>query len=257
MEDGKIIVCYPVVTGNGAKFTATNLAMAYKKKFTNAKIALVDFDFKNPYLALSMTDNDKVHGIDNLIDKIDAESLTKELFKENMVTVNDVDILKGTKLIGRDHLITKKHIMTIIDFLKELYDYILIAVSPDVDNSGTVYAISEANEILLIIKNNLNNYMKLSQAVNIVETYKSMREDAKVIYNMYLPNNRVSFNQLFDEYYLKVVGIVHIIPEAIDNNNFAGLAGLNSKLPLGKGKQDVLDNYEDIVMALDPDIEIG
>lgn len=254
MENAKIILCYPVITGNGAKYTATNLAVAYKEKFSNAKVALVDFDFKNPYLALSMTDHDKVHGIDNLIDKIDAESLTKELFKENMVTVKDIDVLKGTKLIGRDHLLTKNHITTIIDFLKELYDYVIIAVSPNVDNSGTVYGIAEADEILLIIKNNLSNYMRLPQAMNILDAYKSTKEDPKVIYNAYTQNNRVSFNQLFDEYYLKVIGIVPIIPETVDNNNYAGFS---SKLQIGKSKNDELSCYDDIVMALDPDIEIG
>lgn len=255
MEKGKVIVCYPVVTGNGAKYTATNLAMAYKEKFKSAEVALVDFDFKNPYLAYSFTEHDKVHGIDNLIDKIDADSLTKELFKENMVRVHDVDILKGTKLIGRGHLLTKNHIISIIDFLEELYDYVIIAVSSEADNSGTVYALSEADEILLIINNNLTNFMKLPQAVNIIDNYKSTREDPKIIYNMYMNNARVGFNQLFDEYYLKVIGIVPPIPETIDNNNFAGV---NSKIAIGgKGKNDVSTYYEEIVMALDPDIEIG
>lgn len=251
---GKMIVCYPVITGNGAKYLATNLAISYKEKFKQAKIALVDFDFKNPYLALSFTDQDKVHGIDNLIDKIDAGSLTKELFQENMVKVHDISVLKGTKLIGRTNLLTKTHITTMIDFLKELYDYIIVAVSPEADNAGTVFAISEADEVILVIKNTLANYMKMPQAINIVNTYKSTHEDPKVVYNMYLNNSRVSFNEIFDEYYLKVIGVVPTIEETIDNNN---LAGLNSKLTIGKGKQNFTSYFDEIVMALDPDIEIG
>lgn len=254
MDEGKLYVCYPIIVGNGAKYTTVNLAFAYKEKFTQAKIAIVDFDFKNPYLAYSFTDHDQIHGIDNLIDKIDAESLTRELFKENMISVNGIDVLKGTKLIGRDYLLTKTHVTTIIDFLKEIYDYIFVAVSPEPDNAGTVYALSEADEILLIVRNNISNYLRFPQAMNIVDTYKAMREEPKVIYNMYMKNSRVAFNSLFEEYGTKTVAAsVPLIVETIDNNNYAGI---KANAPGKKDKSPALEFYQQAILTLDPDIEI-
>lgn len=254
-RNGKLILCYSVLQGNGSKYLATNLAVYYKRKFTQAKVALVDFDFKNPYLALSLTGHDSVHGIDNLIDVIESDQLTDRLFKENMVPVLDVDILKGTKLIGRDHLLTKKHVVKIIETLKANYDYIIMAVSPEPDNSGTVYGLAAADEIIMVIKNDLTNYFRFKQAINVINTYKSMRKEPVIVYSRAQKNNNVSFNGLFEEFGTPVASLIPYREENVDNNNFAGT--LNQKIQLGGKKKEIPEEFEKIIMRFDPDVELG
>ena len=138
----KLFVCMPVMVGNGSKYIATNLAHYTKKLYPDKKVALVDFDFINPYLAEKLSLHDNIHGIDNLTDKIDGNFLDNHLFTENMVKLkNGVELLKGTKLTHNLDLIKKHHIEKILELLRSLYDFVFIAVSNKV-TSGTVYGLS-------------------------------------------------------------------------------------------------------------------
>ena len=139
----KMFVCMPIVIGNGSKYIATNLSHYTKILYPTKKVALVDFDFKNPYLAERLSLHDTIHSIDNLIDKIDGNFLNETLFFENMIKLkNGVDLLKGTKITHNVKLIQKNHIEKIISILKNNYDYVFMTVSNEV-LAGTVYGLFE------------------------------------------------------------------------------------------------------------------
>lgn len=246
---GKVIVCYPVVPGNGNKYVATNIAHYYKQKHSNNKVALVDFDFKNPYLAGKLSIHDDIHGIDNLIDKIDGNFLDKNLFLENMVKLrNNVELLKGTKLIGNHRIITKNHIEKILEILRETYDFIVVTVSQDIDNSGTVYGLFNADEVVIVCKNNFTNFKVMDRAINILTNYKRIDSKLKLIFNMSQDNSELDFSHYVKETDINVIGAIKYDESTVDNEDLQG-TGLASKMFKSKNKgQDVYDN---IIQALE------
>lgn len=244
---GKLIVCYPVVQGNGCKYTATNIAHYYKTTHSSKKVALVDLDFKLPYLANALSSQDEIHGIDNLIDKIDGGFLTEDLFNENMIRLKDnVDLLKGTKLIGNHKLFNKKHIEKIVEMLKDLYDFIVVAVSPDADNAGTVYGLFEANEVVLVGKNNVANFKHLDKAVSIVKQYSRTQNKLKFVFNMYFEGSQMALATAVKDLNLEVIGAVKLDENSIDNSDLN-----SSTFKVFKGKSKNLETYEGIVRSLD------
>lgn len=224
----KIITFYPVMQGVGCKYTATGFAFMLSQMYPKSSIALVDFDFKNPYLAEHLSGHDKVHGIDNLISKIDGNFLTNELFMENMTKIPGLfDILKGTELVGRDHLITQKHIDRIIELLRKNYEYIVIAVSPGADNAGTVYGLYNADEVVMITRINYACYINLPKATNLVIHFKKARR-INLVYNMYTDNFHLDFTALVQENGLNVIGGLPYDESTIDNHNIS--TGIQAKI---------------------------
>lgn len=234
-----MITVYPVMSGNGAKFIATNIASYLKSSNSTKKIALVDFNMKQPFLAHGITTHDEIHGIDNLIDKIDGNLLTESLFAENMVTLkNNVEVLKGTKLIGKHKVFTEVHIKTIINHLKNIYDYVIAVVAPEADNAGTVYGLHEADKVIMVGRNNVGNAKMFSHALQIVNHYKKSTETTKMVYNMQTNSNELS--NIVKETDLEVIGLVEFDESAVDNLD---LNGSQSVKFFKRGKnQDVFTN---------------
>lgn len=222
----KMITVYPIVAGNGAKFVATNIAHYLKVANPTKKIALVDFNLKQPYLTHALTTHDEIHGIDNLIDKIDGNLLTDELFVENMVMMkNNVEVLKGTKLVGKHKVFNEKHMKTIVEHLKNIYDYVIAVVSPDTDNAGTVYGLHEADSVVMVARNNVANVKTAYRALNIVQQYKKSNDVVKFVYNMHTSNSNDLSNFVKDSN-LEVLGLVEYDDTAIDNLDLYGSQGV-------------------------------
>lgn len=217
-----MITVYPVMSGNGAKFIATNIANYLKSANSTKKVALVDFNLKQPYLAHGITTHDEIHGIDNLIDKIDGNLLTESLFVENMVSLkSNVEVLKGTKLIGKHKVFTDVHIKTIIGHLKDIYDYVIAVVSPEADNAGTVYALHEADKVIMVGRNNVGNAKMFGHALQIVNHYKKSTEKIKMVYNMQTTNAH-ELSNIVKETDLEVIGLVEFDESAVDNLDLNG-----------------------------------
>jgi len=213
----KMIVCMPIVVGNGSKYIATNLAYHTKKQYPTKKVALIDFDFKQPYLAEKLSLHDTIHTIDNLIDKIDGNFLTNELFKENMITLKEgVHLLKGTKLTNNIDLIKKYHIEKILEILKQDYDYVFIAVSNEI-LSGTVYSLFEADEIVLVSKNNYTNFREANRVFKLINNYKGEKANLNLFINQYSENSDVNFNEFVSKNDIKNIELIPHMEETFDN----------------------------------------
>lgn len=222
---GKIVVTYPVAQGVGGKFVTTNVASVYKERYPEKKVALVDFDFKAPYLAGYLTDNDKIHGIDNLIEKIDGGFLDEELFMENMVKMdNGIELLKGTKLRNNHYFIEPKHIQEIIQHLRNSYDAVFVAISSVHDNAGTTTALFEADELLMVSRNDFTCFTLAENALEIVNHYKKEDVPLKWVYNQFNDASNMDFNTFIGENGLQVVGIIPFNKESIDNRDLKGKA---------------------------------
>lgn len=215
----KIILCMPVLQGNGSKFTATNLAHYTKTLYPSKRVALVDFDTNTPYLAERLAIQDTTHSIDNLTDIIDGNYLDFSLFEQNMIVLKSgVQLLKGTKMVGAKQLINKTHIEAIISLLKENYDYVFISVSNEV-SPGTVYGLFNADEILLITRNNYPNYAHIERVLKLINNYKNNDSKIRLVINQYSDLSEVSFNTVTKKYNIEDTELIPYIPESFDHND--------------------------------------
>lgn len=215
----KIILCMPIVTGNGSKYIATNLAHYTKNMYPTKNVALVDFDFKSPYLAEKLSLHDTTHSIDNLIDKIDGNFLNDVLFAENMIKLkNGVDLLKGTKITHNVKLIQKNHIENILELLKKKYDYVFVSVSNEV-LSGTVYGLFEATDVILVARNNYSNFKEFPKILKLVNNYKNSESNVNLFINQYAETSDVVFNDLFNGTKIDNVELIPYNEETFDNSD--------------------------------------
>lgn len=219
-KNGLIVVTYPVIQGNGSKYTATNLADKIKDKESNLKVALVDLDFKAPFLAGYLSGHDQVHTIDNLIERIDGGFLDEEFIKENMVELkNGVELLKGTKLKNTYYFIKQEHIRQILIMLQKMYDVIVVSVSNGNDSLGTMVALLSADYVLMVGKNDYSNYLSLENQIKFVKNYASKEDKVKLIFNMYDSQSDLDFQPILSETGVPLIGWVPYNPETINNRN--------------------------------------
>ena len=223
---GKIFAITSVVQGNGAKYVTTNLAFEFQKKYKDSKVLLVDFDFENPYLAYEYTKNDKVHGIDNIINSISGEGLSLEIFKENIVNTSiNLDVLKGTKFLDRHKNFTKEVIETILELAKSIYDYIFVVINNNAKNAGTVYSLMNADELILITKNNYSNMEKINKVIKTLSIYYKKQKEILMIYNMKNHNAKAEVNSNLTDSNVKIIGVLDYDEKTIDNVNLAQRMG--------------------------------
>lgn len=230
--EGKVFVISSVVQGNGAKYVAMNLAFEMQKKYKDKKVLLVDFDFENPFLAHEYVKNDEVHGIDNLVNSINSEGLTEELFEENIINTSlNVDVLRGTKFIDKQKQFTKEQIETVIEFSKKMYDYVYIVVNGRSNNAGTVYGLLNADEVILVVKNNYSNLLKIERVYKMVSQYYKKQNEINILFNFKNLNAKSDINAKLEGYKVKVVGILEYDEKSIDNLNLEKRFSLFSKSP--------------------------
>lgn len=249
-NNSKMIVTYPVLQGNGNKYTATNLADAIKTKHPELSVALIDFDFKAPYLAGYVSGHDKVHTIDNLIERIDGNLLNEENIKMNMVVLpNEVELLKGTKLRNVDSYIDQEHIRKLVFMLKEMYDILVVAVSNGQDSLNTMAALLLADEILLVGRNDYSNYVTLEREIRFVQNYASNENQIKMIFNMYDAHSDLNFQSILSDCNIPLIGTVPYNPDTVNNKQIDD-GKLIEKFFKSKKNESP---YENVVDSLLPD----
>lgn len=218
----QIITCFPVMTGNGAKHTALNLAFSYKQKYPTHRVALVDLDFTNPTLLGVETNYDNVHGIDNLLDKIDSHSLTDELFHANLLKIkNGIFLLKGTQLKHNTNSIKREHLEAIFDQLRRGFDRVFVNVSSKDDQSGTVYGLHLSDCVLFILNNNYTNYYLCEEQLDLVKRYYH-GQDLFGVFNKFNLHSKVEFGGWIFEKKLKIVGEIPYDEKTIDGADWFG-----------------------------------
>lgn len=218
MKKGKITTVYSIVQGNGAKFICTNLAYYCKKMYPERNVALVDFDFKFPFLALSLSPNDETHGIDNVIDKIDGDFLDKELFEENMVKMKSgIHLLKGTKLQNNHSLIRKQHIEKVMELLRESYDYIFVVANSEFDNSASIYTTIESDEIIVVGQPSYPTYWNFKKVMKKMNHYSNPRTRKWFVYNRYFESKNVDLKEIIARENLQILGAIPYKEDYVDN----------------------------------------
>lgn len=128
-ENQKVILFTSSTSGEGKTFNASNLAVSFA--LLGKKVILVGLDIRKPRLAELFEINDHHHGITMLLTK---EQPSWEEIKSQILPSgvnNNLDLLlSGPIPPNPAELIARPSLDTIINHLKEKYDYILIDTAP-------------------------------------------------------------------------------------------------------------------------------
>ena len=229
---GKLILFSSIVQGNGAKFVATNTAY-FLNKMHETKTVVIDLDFENPSLAYEYTNHDSIHGIDNLLSLINSESLTDELFRDNIITTAlGFDIIKGSELLERKSIFTKKIIDDILETALELYDFVFVVAGSKPNNAGTISSLLKANDVFLIARNNYSNKLAFPKVIEFFESYYP--NQINIIHNIQNTFATSEFNEVLIEGKIVVTNSLSYDERAIDNIDLK-----NKKSIFSKGLNDV------------------
>lgn len=229
---GKIYGVMSVVPGNGAKYVATNLAKAVRHKDKSKRVLLVDFDFENPFLAYVFVKHDITHGIDNLLPHIHESGVNEEIFKENIISTRlGVDVLKGTQFAGKTKMFSRLHIETILNVAKKLYDVVIVVISSKANNAGTIYTLLHADQLIMVLRNNYSNELKLDKVVDVVQHYYRSENPVLLVYNFQNIHSKAGVNEKLQSFSIevKVVGVLEYDERSIDNIDLDKKESLFSK----------------------------
>ena len=128
-EGEKVVLFTSSTSGEGKTFTAANLSVSFG--LLGKKVILVGLDIRRPRLAEQFGINDHKHGITNLLvkDNPNREDVEAQILPSGVNKNLDL-LMAGPVPPNPAELITRNSLDTIIEILKEKYDYIMIDTAP-------------------------------------------------------------------------------------------------------------------------------
>ena len=128
-EGQKVVLFTSSTSGEGKTFNAANLSVSFG--LLGKKVILVGLDIRRPRLAELFGINDHKHGITNLLvkDNPTVEDLQEQILPSGVNKNLDL-LMAGPIPPNPAELIARNSLDTIINFLKEKYDYIMIDTAP-------------------------------------------------------------------------------------------------------------------------------
>ena len=128
-ERQKVVMFTSTTSGEGKTFTAANLAVSFA--LLDKKVVLVGLDIRKPRLDELFEIRDFKHGITNLLvrDTISKEDIRGQILSSGVNKNLDL-LMAGPIPPNPAELVTRKSLDTVIEALKEDYDYVLIDTAP-------------------------------------------------------------------------------------------------------------------------------
>ena len=128
-EGEKVVLFTSSTSGDGKTFTAANLSVSFG--LLGKKVILVGLDIRRPRLAEQFGINDHKHGITNLLvkDNPNREDVEAQILPSGVNKNLDL-LMAGPVPPNPAELIARNSLDTIIEILKEKYDYIMIDTAP-------------------------------------------------------------------------------------------------------------------------------
>jgi capsular exopolysaccharide synthesis family protein len=128
-EGQKVILFTSSTSGEGKTFNAANLAVSFA--LLGKKVILVGLDIRKPRLAELFEIDDHQHGITPLLIK---DNLTWDVVKTQIISSginNNLELLlSGPIPPNPSELVARQSLDTVMNILREHYDYILIDTAP-------------------------------------------------------------------------------------------------------------------------------
>lgn len=162
-EKSKIITLWSPFGNTGCSFTALALA---QKLARQGKVAVLDFNLKQPSIHLYCASEDRLHTLDNLIPYAAGGTLTPEIFAANMQVFGDFVYLRGTSNPYNEAFQQRDFLNLVLSTAKSLYDYVIVDTYNLIDNMGTYVALAQADIAIVVVEKN----------ALILQQYEAMRQ---------------------------------------------------------------------------------
>lgn len=154
----KVITYWGIKTGVGT--TLNSILMAKRLKQLGFNVLLWDLNFKNPNIHLYCNSIDNIHNINNIFTFVSGNNITKEIIKDNIQKVEvgkgfQLDYLRGISNLSYSVTDCLQELKVCYGIMQEMYDYIIVDCSNDLNNSGTFFALSIADITFLVADRNV------------------------------------------------------------------------------------------------------
>lgn len=191
-KNGEIISVFSAKGGTGKSIIAFNFALKLSKEEEN-KVLLIDGDFLFGDVGV-LVDEKPIKTIENIIDDMAFESYT--IMKEYITSTNyNIDTLLAPRRPESAEKITKTNIEEIIDIVKKEYDYIIIDLGTNYNNT-TLTFLDISDQIYLITLMDLMSIKNTKIGIDVMKSLDYNEDKLKLIVNQYNRKNNISTAKL-------------------------------------------------------------
>lgn len=212
------------VIGNGAKFVATNLAVACKIVYGEKKVLLVDFDLENPTLGKVFYAGNRNNSFNVMLNELlQHNNISEEILKENLYSsLNGIDILIGRNIDEIDYYndISEDLYKKLFLKLSSMYDYIFVVINKEPNNKIMLTTLLNSNNTIVVGKNTFSNELALNRTFDIVSNYTN-NANQYYITNMY-EKEKMDLSRKIKNKGITFLGNLRYEYSSIDNKNLKG-----------------------------------
>jgi len=188
-HEKKIISVLSSKGGDGSSFIATNFSYALsldKRK----KIVLVDMTFPIGNCEMYLTETDAKFNISDFIDSMDR---IDNVLLDSMVQKIKVNLhfISGNADFKKIANIQNDEIITFVELLKNLYDYVVLDFGSGFDPT-TLNIISESDDILLITSDNILSIRNAAKKLSVLESFNISIDKLSLIKNNIYNNSQIT-----------------------------------------------------------------
>jgi len=231
LDNSKII---SILGNNGAGKSVFSVMLANKIKRLNKKVLIIDFDILNNSLHTILGVKKYHEKIKKIIEK--NNEFDGELNIENLIIKinNKIDLISGINILFNSKIKTNiDKFKNIINYLKNIYDYIIIDTTSECFFEYTQEIINISNKSIFLTEANL---LELSKSKRLLEIYKNNwnidTNKINIIFNKYNKNSidMKLLQELYSEY--NILGNIKFASNYnfLINNNMKYLKINNKKI---------------------------
>lgn len=231
LDNSKII---SILGNNGAGKSIFSVMLANKIKRLNKKVLIIDFDILNNSLHTILGVKKYPEKLKKIIEK--NNEFDGELNIENLIIKinNKIDLISGINILFNSKIKTNiDKFKNIINYLKNIYDYIIIDTTSECFFEYTQEIINISNKSIFLTEANL---LELSKSKRLLEIYKNNwnidTNKINIIFNKYNKNSidMKLLQELYSEY--NILGNIKFASNYnfLINNNMKYLKINNKKI---------------------------
>lgn len=191
-EKSKVILVTSSQPQDGKSFVSLNLSASIAS--VGYKTILIDCDLRRPTLHIKLKE-DNARGVSNfMIKKASAEEII------NNTSITNLDFISAGPVIPNPSELMESGVLdNLINYLKTLYDYIVIDTTPVGIVADATLMMKYASKVLMVIR---NNYTRKDIFANVITNLKSNKlSNYDIVYNDL--NLHKSSYRHYSNYYIK------------------------------------------------------
>ena len=183
-EGGIVISVTSLVGGVGVTSLAANLALALQS--LNQRVAMVDLDLQTGGLAvfLNLDPEVTIMPLVRLERKLDSIQLESALSKHS----SGVCLLAAPKRIEEGELVSDLTVGTVLDLIRQLFDYVIVDCGDHVDENG-VAAWERSEHLFYVLNQSIAAARSAWRFIDLFERLGLTKLEPRFILNHYSPSH--------------------------------------------------------------------